>query len=115
MDRYCEVQKKEEETESLFRVNNADSICWTLGAMHSRDIKGVPGEGIEMLLSVSNQTLLGRRAIAEYWPLLVISLCDKRMSGPPYTFPAFVPQALPDCVHQWCPLVKYSCRLQSVD
>lgn len=59
-------RKKEEETESLFRVSNSDSICWTLGAMHSRDIKGVPGECIEMLLSVSNQTLLGRRAIAEY-------------------------------------------------
>lgn len=66
-------KKNEEETKSLPRVSTAGSNCWTLGAMHSRDIKVdsncwtlgvvhsrdvkvVPGECIEMLVSVDNQT-----------------------------------------------------------
>lgn len=59
-------KKNEEETKGLPRASNADSNCWTLGAMHSRDVKVVPGERIEMLVSVDDQTLLDRRAAADY-------------------------------------------------
>lgn len=59
-------KKNEEETKSLPRVINADSNCWTLGAMHNRNVKVVPGECIEMLVSVDDQTLLDRRAAADY-------------------------------------------------
>lgn len=41
-------------------------IAEHLVQMNRRDIKGVPGECIEILISVDNQTLLTRRAIAEY-------------------------------------------------
>lgn len=41
-------------------------IAERLVQMNRRDIKDVPGECIEILISVDNQTLLTRRAIAEY-------------------------------------------------
>lgn len=41
-------------------------IAGQLGRMNRRDTQSVPGEHTEMLFSVDYQTLLARRAIAEY-------------------------------------------------